>query len=48
MHLNYYITPKYLISQLIRSIFVYGNFRVFKAGFKLLSEQKEETVFAKK
>lgn len=47
-YLSYYITPKYLISQLIRSIFVYGNFRVFKAGLKLLLEQKEETLFAKR
>ena len=45
---SYYLSPKYLLSQLIRSLFVYRNFRVFKAGLKLLVEQKEETLFAKK
>ena len=45
---SYYITPKYLISQLIRSIFIYHHFRVFRAGIKLLIEQKEETLFANK
>ncbi|MDH7506392.1 MAG: radical SAM protein [Candidatus Thermoplasmatota archaeon] len=43
---SYYITPKYIISQFIRSIFIYKHFRVFKAGLKLLIEQKEETLFA--
>jgi len=46
--LSFYLSPKYLFSQFIRSIFVYKNFRVFKAGLKLFLEQKEETLFAKK
>ncbi|MCK4365173.1 MAG: B12-binding domain-containing radical SAM protein [Thermoplasmatales archaeon] len=47
-YLSYYLSPKYLISQILRSIFVYHNFRVVRAGLKLLVGQKEETVFAKK
>jgi anaerobic magnesium-protoporphyrin IX monomethyl ester cyclase len=47
IYLSYYIAPKYLISQLIRSVFIYRNFRFFKAGLRLLIEQKEETVLAK-
>jgi len=46
--LSFYITPKYILSQFIRSIFVYRNFRVFKAGVKLLLEEKEESLFAQR
>jgi len=46
--LSYYISPKYLISQFIRSIFIYRNFRVFKAGLILLLKQKEGSLFDKK
>jgi len=46
--LSFYIAPKYMISQFIRSIFVYGNFRVLETGLKLLLEQKEETLFAER
>ena len=45
-YLSYYLSPKYLISQIFRSIFVYHNFRVVRAGLKLLVEQKEDTLFA--
>jgi len=44
--LSFYLSPKYLISQILRSIFVYHNFRVIRAGLKLLVEQKEDTLFA--
>jgi len=44
--LSYYLSPKYIISQFIRSIFVYRHFRVFKAGLELLLIQKDETIFA--
>ena len=46
--LTYYFTPRYLFSQFIRSIFVYHNFRIFKAGLILLLKQKEESVLAKR
>jgi anaerobic magnesium-protoporphyrin IX monomethyl ester cyclase len=46
--LGYYISPRYLISQFIRSIFIYRNFRVFKAGLILLLKQKEGSLFEKK
>jgi len=46
--LSYYMSPKYLISQFIRSIFIYRNFRVFKAGLILLLKQKEGSLFDKK
>ena len=45
---SYYFSLRYIISQFIRSVFVYGHFRIFKAGLKLLVEQKEETVFSKR
>jgi anaerobic magnesium-protoporphyrin IX monomethyl ester cyclase len=45
---SYYFNPKYFISQIFRSIFVYKNFRVILAGIKLLIEQKEDTLFANK
>jgi radical SAM superfamily enzyme YgiQ (UPF0313 family) len=45
---TYYLSPKYLISQFIRSIFVYRHFRIFKTGLILLLRQKEETLFAKR
>jgi anaerobic magnesium-protoporphyrin IX monomethyl ester cyclase len=46
--LTYYLSPKYLITQFIRSIFVYRHFRIFKTGLILLLKQKEETIFAKR
>jgi len=46
--LNYYISPKYLISQFIRSIFIYRHFRVFRAGLILLLKQKKGSLFDKK
>ncbi len=48
VYVNYYLSYKYLISQFIRSIFIYRNLRVFKAGLKVLLEQKEETLLAKR
>jgi anaerobic magnesium-protoporphyrin IX monomethyl ester cyclase len=46
--LSYYISPKYLISQFIRSIFLYRHLRVFKAGLILLLNQKEGSLFDQK
>jgi len=46
--LSYYISPKYLISQFIRSIFLYRHLRVFKAGLILLLKQKEGSLFDQK
>ena len=46
--LSYYFSPKYIISQFIRSVFLYRHFRVFKAGLILMIKQKEETLFAKR
>lgn len=45
---SYYLNPRYLFDQFMRQIFVYKNFRVFKAGLKLMIEQKEDTLFAKR
>jgi anaerobic magnesium-protoporphyrin IX monomethyl ester cyclase len=45
---SFYFSPKYLISQFFRSMFRYGNFRVFKAGIKLIFEQREETILARR
>ena len=45
---SYYFSPKYLISQFFRSMFRYHNFRVFRAGLKLILEQRDETLFASK
>jgi anaerobic magnesium-protoporphyrin IX monomethyl ester cyclase len=45
---SYYLSPRYMLSQLFRSIFIYRNFRIFQAGLKILLEQKEDTLFAKK
>ena len=45
--ISYYSNPKYLITQFIRQIFVYKNFRVYKAGLKLLLQQKEATLLSK-
>jgi anaerobic magnesium-protoporphyrin IX monomethyl ester cyclase len=42
---RFYFNPRYLLSQLVRQIFVYKNFRVFYAGLKLFIQQKEGTVF---
>jgi len=45
--LSYYMSPRYLISQFIRSIFLYRHFRVFRAGLILLLKQKEGSLFDK-
>jgi len=45
---SFYFNPKYIISQFFRSIFVYRNFRVFKAGIKLIFEQREDTILARR
>ncbi|MBN1280180.1 MAG: B12-binding domain-containing radical SAM protein [Candidatus Thermoplasmatota archaeon] len=42
---RFYFTPRYLVSQLLRQLFVYHNFRVFQAGLKLFLEQKDDSVF---
>jgi anaerobic magnesium-protoporphyrin IX monomethyl ester cyclase len=47
-YLSYYMSPKYLISQFIRSIFLYRHLRVFKAGLIFLLKQKEGSIFDKK
>ena len=46
--LSYYMSPKYLLSQFIRSVFIYKHFRVFKAGLILLLKQKEGSLFDRK
>lgn len=43
---SYYFSPKYIISQFFRSMFRYRNFRVLKAGLKLIFEQREQTILA--
>ncbi len=45
--IGFYTRPRYLLSQLFRQLFVYRNFRVYKAGLKLLLQQKESTLFNK-
>ena len=47
-YLSYYMSPKYLISQFIRSIFLYRHLRVFKAGLIFLLKQKKGSIFDKK
>jgi len=42
---RFYFSPRYLLSQLFRQVFVYRNFRVFYAGLKLFLQQKEGSVF---
>ena len=42
---RFYFSPRYIISQLFRQIFVYRNFRVFYAGLKLFLQQKKGSVF---
>ncbi|MFH1013401.1 MAG: radical SAM protein [Thermoplasmatota archaeon] len=42
---RFYFSPRYLLCQLIRQVFVYKNFRVFYAGLKLFLQQKEGSVF---
>ena len=42
---RFYFSPRYLLSQLIRQLFVYRNFHVFFAGLKLFLSQKEKSVF---
>ena len=42
---RFYFNPRYLLSQFIRQVFVYKNFRVFYAGLKLFLQQKEGSVF---
>ena len=45
---SYYLTPKYILSQLIRQIFVYENLRIFQAGLRLFLKQKGEMIFDKR
>ena len=33
---SFYFSPRFIFSQLFRQMFVYGHFRIFQAGFKLL------------
>jgi anaerobic magnesium-protoporphyrin IX monomethyl ester cyclase len=42
---RFYFSPRYLLSQLYRQVFVYRNFRVFYAGLKLFLQQKQGSVF---
>ena len=45
---SYYFNPKYLLSQFFRSMFVYRNFRFLTAGLKLIFEQRENTILARR
>jgi len=45
---SYYFNPKYILSQFFRSMFIYRNFRVFRAGIKLIFEQREDTILARR
>jgi anaerobic magnesium-protoporphyrin IX monomethyl ester cyclase len=45
---SYYFNPKYILSQFFRSLFVYGNFRFLTAGLKLIFEQRENTILARR
>ena len=42
---RFYFSPRYILTQFIRQIFVNKNFRVFYAGLKLFLQQKDGTVF---
>lgn len=42
---RFYFSPRYVLSQFFRQLFVYRNFRVFKAGLKLFLEQGDENLF---
>jgi anaerobic magnesium-protoporphyrin IX monomethyl ester cyclase len=42
---RFYFSPRYILSQLFRQIFVYHNFRIFYAGLKLFLQQKKGSVF---
>lgn len=44
---SYYFDIKHIINQTIRSIYVYKNFRMIRAAFKVILEQKEESLIAK-
>jgi anaerobic magnesium-protoporphyrin IX monomethyl ester cyclase len=45
---SYYFNPKYILSQFFRSLFIYGNFRFLTAGLKLIFEQRENTILARR
>ncbi len=45
---SYYFNPKYILSQFFRSMFVYRNFRFLTAGLKLIFEQRENTILARR
>jgi anaerobic magnesium-protoporphyrin IX monomethyl ester cyclase len=42
---RFYFSPRYILSQLFRQVFVYHNFRIFYAGLKLFLQQKKDSVF---
>jgi anaerobic magnesium-protoporphyrin IX monomethyl ester cyclase len=42
---QFYFSPRYLLSQLVRQLFVYQNFRIFFTGIKLFLQQKDNSVF---
>jgi anaerobic magnesium-protoporphyrin IX monomethyl ester cyclase len=42
---QFYFSPRYILSQLIRQLFVYKNFRIFSTAIKLFLQQKEGSVF---
>jgi anaerobic magnesium-protoporphyrin IX monomethyl ester cyclase len=42
---RFYFSPRYILSQLIRQLFVYRNFRIFSTGIKLFLQQKGDSVF---
>jgi anaerobic magnesium-protoporphyrin IX monomethyl ester cyclase len=42
---RFYFSPRYFLSQLIRQLFVYQNFRIFSTAIKLFLQQKDNSVF---
>lgn len=44
---NFYFNPKYIITQFIRQLFVYHNFRMFQAALRIFLYEKERNILTK-
>jgi anaerobic magnesium-protoporphyrin IX monomethyl ester cyclase len=42
---RFYFSPRYFLSQLIRQVFVYQNFRIFSTAIKFFLQQKDNSIF---
>ncbi len=42
---RFYFSPRYILSQLIRQLFVYRNFRIFSTAIIFFLQQKDNSVF---